>query len=965
VQGGFSLRKNPLCLLLSVCINWRTAIAVCALALSCAAQHLSLSSITSGLDNLNVNCIAQDRSGYLWVGTENGLYRYDGSRFRKFGAPDGLRARTIQNLFVAPDGTLFVGTTAGLYFERHDGSMAEIRPPAPVDEFYQRIGSGFTADASGQVVMADRSGAYRLRRTGPDAWTAEPMYLENGAVWSVLYGPDGALWYGCGSDLCRFDGGKTAHLGSMLGLPEDNWLHLEFALDGRLWIRGSKHLGEVFPAEGRYEEHDVPGAANAAPYNALLKDARGRVTASQGSAFGWWEDGAWHMVTERNGLTPYDISAMFVDRDHTTWIGVLGHGLMRWVGQGKWEAYTRADGLSDDVVWASLRDKSGRLWIGTESGLDWNSAGSNTAQTWQSKGISTVRAVSLAESGDGSVWMGSAAGSLVRINEKTLAGRQWKVPEVYRILSDKGHQLWVATAVGLYSVDTGAGDQPPALVNDHAFERLTQRFTDLCLDDSGRLWAASEGGLYRKDTAGWKRINPGLPGVVPYLVAAGKDGTVWASGAFPGIVRLRVENDRVVESQHIGRPRLLSDQAVALVVDRRGWLWVGQDAGLTLFDGQSWRSFTQNDGLIWNDTDAYALAEDPDGSMWIGTSGGLSHLVRPEAMPTYVLRPPSISQLFFGPQPVSNRARIPWSAEPLTVSLAALNFSDAYRIYFRYRLLGLESEWVETNEETVRYPRLDPGSYRFQAETVDANDGVVSSIAEIDFRIVPHWWQSDWLLLAVVLLAVVAVVQVWRWRIQRLVGQKQHLELAVQRRTEDLEREKAELLRAREQMRHFAEHDDLTGLWNHRIIMERLRIEVQRSRREKIPLSVILVDLDHFKQINDTLGHPAGDLALKEMGTILLRSVRSYDWVGRYGGEEFLLILPGSSFSSARLRAEQLRMAVQSARIADGERPIQMTASFGVASGFPTDYEALIKAADSALYQAKNSGRNCVIAAEV
>ncbi|HVU44950.1 MAG TPA: GGDEF domain-containing protein, partial [Terracidiphilus sp.] len=208
-------------------------------------------------------------------------------------------------------------------------------------------------------------------------------------------------------------------------------------------------------------------------------------------------------------------------------------------------------------------------------------------------------------------------------------------------------------------------------------------------------------------------------------------------------------------------------------------------------------------------------------------------------------------------------------------------------------------------------------------------------------------------------------VQVWRWRIQRLLKQKVLLEQAVQRRTEDLEREKAELTRAREQMRHFAEHDDLTGLWNHRIIVERLRIEVERSRRENSPLSVILMDLDHFKQINDTFGHPVGDAALKELGAILLRSVRSYDWVGRYGGEEFLLILPGSNFSSARLRAEQLRMAVHATRVMSGDKPIAMTASFGVASGFPTDYEALIKAADTALYTAKNRGRNCVVAVEI
>jgi diguanylate cyclase len=188
-----------------------------------------------------------------------------------------------------------------------------------------------------------------------------------------------------------------------------------------------------------------------------------------------------------------------------------------------------------------------------------------------------------------------------------------------------------------------------------------------------------------------------------------------------------------------------------------------------------------------------------------------------------------------------------------------------------------------------------------------------------------------------------------------------------QRQKEILEREKLELLHAREQMRHFAEHDDLTGLWNHRIIMERLAGELERSRREGTPLSVILADIDHFKNINDSLGHPAGDLVLKEFSNILTRFVRPYDWVGRYGGEEFLIILPGTTLDRARQRAEDLRTAVQSAQIFEREAKMRVTSSFGVASGFPPDYESetVMLTVDEALYEAKRNGRNCVVATDV
>ena len=188
-----------------------------------------------------------------------------------------------------------------------------------------------------------------------------------------------------------------------------------------------------------------------------------------------------------------------------------------------------------------------------------------------------------------------------------------------------------------------------------------------------------------------------------------------------------------------------------------------------------------------------------------------------------------------------------------------------------------------------------------------------------------------------------------------------------QRRQDALEREKVELTRSREQMRHYAEHDGLTGLLNHRIIVERLRGEMNRSRREGTPLSVIMADVDYFKKINDTFGHLTGDLVLKEISAIITSSVRTYDWVGRYGGEEFLIVLPGSEIENALIRAEKLRVAVQSAQIKNGETALHVTASFGVASDFPFDHEAeaVIQTVDEALYRAKNSGRNCVIAAEM
>ncbi|MGB6194617.1 MAG: diguanylate cyclase [Terracidiphilus sp.] len=945
---------------------------LCGLALLCAAascyaQRYSFREYTQGLGNLNIACLVQDHTGYLWVGTQNGLYRYDGTQFQSFGVAQGLPERMIQNLFVGEDGTLWVATTTGIFFERHDGHFTEVKSPIPGGQFLQRTGTSFASHQPHQVVTVTRDGAFLLQRKSDEEWVAEPMHLEGGALRSVLFSPDGALWYGCDSDLCRLANGKTTHMGQALKLPEESWSNLLLTRDGHIWIRGNVHVGKIDPKTNLFELRDLPGSLMSEAYPELGEDAQGRVLTSQGSALGLWEKGHWRMVTERNGLPRFEVQDFYVDREGSVWIGVVGHGLQRWVGQDRWEGYTAADGLSDDLVWASLRDHKGRLWIGTESGLDWIPAGADTPRPWHQPGIVTTRAGALTQSAN-AVWMGSTAGALVRIDLNSLAARQWRIPPVYAIAVDGQQRLWAATSAGLYMMNTAPGaGRGPALIEDAIFGNPRQRVADLCIDGHGHLWAAADQGVFTLDEKGWHHIDLGSKGLNPDLIAIDQNGYMWTGGASQELLRQRLAGYRVVETEHVGRPPLLSEQVVSLMVDHRGWIWVGQDAGLTAFDGSTWHSFTQDDGLLWNDTDSFALAEDTDGSMWIGTSGGLSHLITPDDAPDASPQAPAFSQVSYGNAAVGNKSSVTWeSSTPIEISMTLLSFKGTQDVGLRYRLVGAQgTDWETTHDMEVHYRGLAPGDYRFEVAEADQSGNAISPVAVFEFQIEPRWWQNSALQILAAMLTLVTFVFAWRRRVGLLVRQKRQLEEAVKHRTQDLEQEKGELMRTREQMRHYAEHDDLTGLWNHRIIVERLRIEVDRSQREGLPLSIILADLDFFKRINDTYGHPAGDQVLKEAATIFRRMVRSYDWVGRYGGEEFLLILPGSGYMHARQRAEDLRVAFETACVLESKTAIPLTASFGVASGFPASHEELIREADEALYRAKNNGRNCVVSIEI
>ncbi len=190
--------------------------------------------------------------------------------------------------------------------------------------------------------------------------------------------------------------------------------------------------------------------------------------------------------------------------------------------------------------------------------------------------------------------------------------------------------------------------------------------------------------------------------------------------------------------------------------------------------------------------------------------------------------------------------------------------------------------------------------------------------------------------------------------------------LRIKKLQDELDGKNRELAEANEQLKQLSITDGLTGLFNHRHVHELLHEEHQRSKRTGDHMAVVMLDLDRFKQLNDTYGHPTGDIVLKETARILREGAREIDMIGRYGGEEFIAILPDADEEAAMLFAERVRKEVADHHFRDGDTEIQMTVSAGVASARGAELaqpDELIKRADLALYEAKGSGRNRVIRA--
>ncbi len=176
-----------------------------------------------------------------------------------------------------------------------------------------------------------------------------------------------------------------------------------------------------------------------------------------------------------------------------------------------------------------------------------------------------------------------------------------------------------------------------------------------------------------------------------------------------------------------------------------------------------------------------------------------------------------------------------------------------------------------------------------------------------------------------------------------------------------------DLLDAQVRLTRMATHDSLTGLWNHQAILDVLEREFARHRREGRPLAAAMADVDHFKRVNDTWGHPVGDAVLAQIGERAVGAVRPYDSVGRYGGEEFMLVLPGCDSETGRNVAERVRLAVSRRVLGSGAGPVSVTLSIGVAATDAVEASCgadLVSAADAALYRAKQQGRNLSVCAE-
>jgi len=905
-----------------------------------------------GLGNLAVRQIYQDRAGFIWVSTEDGIYRYDGDRFEGFGPEQGIPATLGAAFGEAPDGSLLVGGSFGLY-QLKGNRFEEIKGAFKTVSWAQGIqadnkGNTFLGTDIGLVELSSVSGqtSFAQRNFGP-----VPGSADSGA-YGVLVDGD-ILWYGCGLKLCRMDQTGTRVLGRESGLTDHSAMVIRKDGSGNLWVR-AKNDGEfVLPSgQTRFRRPDA-GIQGVAIGGIAGVDGDGRILLPSPDGLLIRDEKGWQKIDHSKGLRGV-VYAVMEDRQHSLWIGMAGRGLVQWRGYREWESYSTASGLANDIVYEILPQAHGLLWVGTEAGLLRGERGAAGIQ-WKtiSEFIGTpVHAVQ--QSPDGDLWLGTEKSAAARLNPRTGAVEWFSEANgllgkaAYTLRFDSKQRLWAGTESGLFMA------LPPYQNFSRITELPAERIWSTAEGSDGTIWAGGARGLFAYAGGHWKNwtVKDGLSNLEVLSLGKGTNGTIWIGYRLGGgIDRVHLKPGGLAIEKGVQRPGSRG-LVYFLSTDISGRMWVGTEHGVDVWNGSRWSHYDMTDGLAWDDCNLNGFAQEADGTVWIGTSGGLSRF---QPRPHQAAQgPPEVvfTRLLLGGTDVSGQSQPPSSvhANSLTARYSALNTSRENGAFFRYRLLGANPAWTETTQRELQFAQLAPGSYRLEIEAQDGDGGWSEHRATFSFKVATPWYQSWWFISLCVLFPVGGAGGAMRLRI-----------LVAQRR----EREHQRLKVAHDEIRSLAFYDPLTGLPNRRLLQNRLQQTLTSSTRNNRKRAMLFVDLDNFKTLNDTLGHHIGDLLLQQVAQRVTRSTRQADMVARLGGDEFVVLLEDLSevaeeaAAQARLVGEKILAAISQPYLLSGHE-CHSTSSIGITlfGGQPDVANKILQQADIAMYQAKAEGRN-------
>lgn len=913
----------------------------------------------SGLPHNTINAIAQTADGYLWFGTWEGVARYNGREFRIFDrSPEtGLPDVGVRTFFLDQHQALWIGGSRGGIVRVKNGQW-QAYPPVGV-----LINRLLLDNQERLWIATEGNGLFMQNSAGERVQYLRQDGLPSEQIHSLIQDKQGRIWVGTSDGLVYLD--EQLHIQPVAADQYNGVPVFALALNhqGELLVGTERGL---FLSTANSEEpltllHNVPVSALLFENEHILWIGtidRGLLRQHAG-------------ITEeldiRQGLPNNRVLALLLDSEQNLWVGTNG-GVFR-LRDAPFSTFTTDQGLAGNYVRTVLSHSDGCMYIGTSRGLSRYCAGEieNIDLSAVSVGQSVL---SLAEGPDQSLWVGTYADGLIELYQGQIKRHFHTTTglpanEVRASLPLADGTIWVGTALGASRISAegintlGREDGLPSPFIMALYQSI-----------DGRVFIGSGAGVAILENGKLTPLNLTQFDDTSYAFGFTEDlsaGLLWMA-TDRGLLAYDLQSGQIAM---IGREQGMPfDKLFQLVIDKQGYFWVSSNRGvlrisrsqaLEVLAGTRSRVdielFGESDGMASaqaNGGSAKAAALHNDGSVWIATSIGVSR-VQPERLQQFatILPPVVIEQLLVEGRNLTFSATqvLPAGTNRVEIQYAGLGYIMSQRIQYRTLLEGFDQDWVQRGSYiSAEYTNLPPGRYRFRVSAAYPGGDWSKNEAELTFEILPHLWQRQWFQALVVFTMLILLVLAIRWRLASLKRNELRLLKLVSEQTTELQ-----LL---------ARQDALTGLANRRAFDEALQHEYLRAQRAQSTLCLALLDVDHFKQVNDKLSHAVGDEVLKRIAAVLKQQSRTVDMLARWGGEEFVILLPDTSLDDAAEVCERLRQKIEKLDLSELAADLKMTVSIGLTTNYKLALPQLLISADKALYQAKRQGRNRLVMAD-
>ena len=733
-----------------------------------------------GLRNLVINSIVQDGNGFLWIVTDDGVYRFEGERFTHFSVADGLSSSDLFVVGVGPDGNACVGSASGLVCwdgTRFSHTSTLGLPAIPVHAMVSFAGKLWVGTQGAGLFVRDAAGVFAPAPGWRGASNVRALWADAGGL---VVGDGATVQLTSGDGVWRGIG--DVGTGAVTGLPElaDGVLRDR---EGALWIRTPAHLW--FLPRGATRATDLNDGLPtdyvvAGIPAAMVIGPRGNVLFGTDLGVAYRDHGRWRLMDRTVGMPGASTRTLFVDREGTVWIGAAGLSQLR--GRGIVEHYDITSGLAGDDVWSYRRDPHGALWVGTNRCL-----ARATAVRWECLPGTEGRTVrSFVFPPQGGVFIGGSPSDLLYLDAQGHAtslgdpSRSADRTILALALGPEG-DLWIATETG---VDRLPGAVPGPI--EHVVipgTRPDGRFASLLVTGQ-QVWTSDEQGIAVRDRGTWHLFDKtaGFPSSGMRYIIRRADGRICvAHNEAIGVTCFRYDAGKVSDFERIGPAEGLTTGMVYFVgEDRERRLWIGTGDGVDVVTPDGIDHFDQTDGLAGDDSTATSFLADRDGSLWFGASGGVTHLFAqyyrgplPPPKTTFLAGRLGDESIHDAIHDARAAIEVAHDHNALTLDFAPSSLLDPKRLEYQVRLLPMEPEWTTTQQRQTRYPALPPGAYHFG---VRARIGTASwgPASELRFAVLPAWWQTRWVFALAGFLALAAIGAGFTWRQRAVLRRRTH-----------------------------------------------------------------------------------------------------------------------------------------------------------------------------------------------